>query len=163
MWHAADAARAAAKLGHVIIITKHALMPRPKIKRQIRIDDMPSNKIRRINEDVMRELSSLIRNVKDPRVRQGMISITRADVTGDLRYCKVYLSVLGEYDEKELIRGLKSASGYLRRGLGEALDLRYTPELIFEIDKSIEHGAHISKLLGGLDTQGKGADDHDDK
>lgn len=111
----------------------------------------------------MRVLSSLIRNVKDPRVRQGMLSITRADTTGDLRYCKVYLSVLGDYDERELIRGLKSASGYLRHELGAALSLRYTPELIFEIDKSIEHGAHISQLLSGLDTPGKGAENDDDK
>jgi ribosome-binding factor A len=80
-----------------------------------------------------------------------MISITRVDTTGDLRYSKVYLSVYGLQDEKELKKGLKSASGWLRHELGQALDLRYTPELIFELDKSIEYGAHINEIIAGLD------------
>lgn len=112
---------------------------------------MPSNKLGRINEDIQRALSSLLRNVKDPRVQQGMISITGVDTTGDLRYCKVYLSVLGLESEKELMRGLKSASGWLRRELGRALNLRGTPELIFQLDRSIEHGAHINSLLNSVD------------
>ena len=112
---------------------------------------MPSNKLQRTNEDIHRVLSSLLRNIKDPRVKQGMISITAVDTTGDLRYTKVYLSVLGLESEKEFMKGLKSASGYLRRELGGALSLRYTPEIIFELDKSIEHGAHIKAILNGLD------------
>ena len=111
---------------------------------------MPNNRIYRTNDDIQRVLSSLLRSIKDPRVNQGMISITRVDTTGDLRYSKVYLSVYGLQDEKALKKGLKSASGWLRHELGQSLDLRYTPELIFELDRSIEHGAHINDLIAGL-------------
>lgn len=111
---------------------------------------MASNRIGRTNDDLQRILSTLLRSVKDPRVNQGMLSITRVDVTGDLRYAKVYISVLGDVNEKELKKGLKSASGWLRRELGGSLSLRYTPELFFEIDHSIEHGAEISKLISDL-------------
>ena len=112
---------------------------------------MASIKISRINEDIHRILSVLLRNVKDPRVNQGMISITAVDTTNDLRYSKVYLSVLGLQSEKELMKGLKSAAGFLRHELGSALQIRYTPELIFALDKSIEHGAKISSLLNTLE------------
>ena len=112
---------------------------------------MASNRIGRTNDDVQRVLSTLLRSVKDPRVNQGMLSITRVDVTGDLRYAKVYISALGEnVNEKELRKGLKSASGWLRRELASSLSLRYTPELIFEVDHSIEHGAEINKLISDL-------------
>jgi ribosome-binding factor A len=111
-----------------------------------------NNKLERTNEDVRYVLSQLLPRVKDPRVQQGgLISITRAEVTGDLRYCKVYLSVLGELNEKEFKKGLRSAAPWLRRELGSSLDLRYTPELVFELDKSIEHGAHMSALINALD------------
>ncbi|MDD6188355.1 MAG: 30S ribosome-binding factor RbfA [Clostridiales bacterium] len=122
---------------------------------------MASNKIQRINEDIQRELSSLLRNIKDPRLQQGMISITGVDTTGDLRYSKIYISVLGSFDEKELKKGLKSASGYLRREIGSRLNLRYTPELIFEMDHSIERGAHISKLLNELEKSGGSNEDEE--
>jgi ribosome-binding factor A len=101
---------------------------------------MSSNKINRTNEDIQRVLATLLRNVKDPRVNQGMLSVTAVETTGDLRYSKVYLSVMGLESEKDLMKGLKSASGYLRRELGNSLQLRYTPELIFQLDKSIERG-----------------------
>ena len=123
---------------------------------------MASNKIQRINEDIQRELSGLLRNVKDPRLQQGMISITGVDTTGDLRYSKIYVSVLGQADEKELKKGLKSASGYLRRELGSILNLRYTPELIFEMDPSIARGAHISKLLNDLERKEKSEHEESD-
>lgn len=112
---------------------------------------MSSNKLARTNDDIQRVMSSLLRNVKDPRVQQGMISVTRVETTGDLRYSKIWLSVMGLKDEKEFKKGLKSASGWLRRELGSALDLRYTPELVFEVDHSIEYGAHISQLINSLD------------
>ena len=109
---------------------------------------MANNHIQRINDDIQFTLANLLRQVKDPRVQQGkLLSIVRCDTTGDLRYCKVYLSVLGEVNEKEMKKGLKSCSGWLRHELGSALSLRYTPELIFELDHSIEQGAHISRLL----------------
>ncbi len=111
---------------------------------------MASNRIGRINEEIQRELSGLFRNVKDPRVT-GMISITAVETTPDLRYAKVYVSMLDKSDTKEVIKGLKSAGGYLRRELGHALNLRYTPELSFEADDSIDKGAHILELIEKLD------------
>ena len=111
-----------------------------------------NNRIERTNDSVRYVLSQLLPRVKDPRVQQGgLISITRAEVTGDLRYCKVYVSVLGDVNEKDFKKGLKSAAPWLRHELGSALDLRYTPELIFELDKSIAHGAHINALIEKLD------------
>ena len=101
----------------------------------------------RINDDIQLALSSLLRQVKDPRVQQGMISVTRVETTGDLRYAKVWLSVLGELNEKEFKRGLKSCAPWLRRELGFSLSLRYTPELVFELDHSMEYGAKISRMI----------------
>ena len=107
---------------------------------------MASNRIGRINEEIQRELSSLIRTVKDPRV-SGMISVTAVNTTPDLKFCKVYISVLDKSDVAQVLKGLKSASGYLRRELGRALNLRNTPELTFVRDDSIQQGAHILEML----------------
>ena len=107
---------------------------------------MASNRIGRINEEIQRELASLIPNVKDPRVT-GMISVTAVDTTPDLRYAKIYISVLDKSDSAQVLKGLKSASGWLRRELGRALQLRYTPELTFVRDDSIDKGAHILDML----------------
>ena len=112
---------------------------------------MASNKLARTNDDIQFVLSQLLRQVKDPRVQQGMISVTRVETTGDLRYAKVWLSVLGMKDEKEFKKGLRSAAGWLRRELGSSMSLRYTPELVFEIDHSIEYGAHINQIINDLD------------
>lgn len=106
-----------------------------------------STRMGRINDDIQLALSSLLRSVKDPRVQQGMISVTRVETTGDLRYAKVWLSVLGELNEKEFKRGLKSCAPWLRRELGSSLSLRYTPELVFELDHSMEYGAKISRMI----------------
>ena len=108
---------------------------------------MASNKLQRINEDIQFALSTLIREVKDPRVQQGMISITATDTTGDMKFCKVYISVLGLQSEKDLMKGLKSAAPWLRRELGLRVKLRNVPEFIFQLDKSIEYGAHINSIL----------------
>ena len=108
---------------------------------------MAGNRINRINDEIQKELSALFRELKDPRVSQGMVSITRVDTTADLRYAKIYVSALDKGQEKEILKGLKSASGYLRRELGHTLQLRYTPELQFVGDDSIQHGAHILELL----------------
>ena len=112
---------------------------------------MASNKLARTNDDIQFVLSKLINEVKDPRIQQGMISVTRVETTGDLRYSKVWLSVMGMRDEKEFKKGLKSASGWLRRELGNSMNLRYTPELVFEVDHSIEYGAHINEVINSLD------------
>lgn len=109
---------------------------------------MASNRIGRINEEIQRILSEQIRHLKDPRVAQtGMVSITRVDTTGDLRYARIYVSTLDKSQEKDALKGLRSAAGFLRRELGVALQLRYTPELQFIGDDSIEHGAHILEIL----------------
>ena len=92
---------------------------------------MASNRINRINEEIMKELSSLLRTVKDPRVQDTMISITRVETTPDLRYTKVYVSFLQSDRAKQAMVGLKSAGGYLRRELGHALQLRYAPEIVW--------------------------------
>ncbi|MDR0917099.1 MAG: 30S ribosome-binding factor RbfA [Oscillospiraceae bacterium] len=114
---------------------------------------MANNRVPRTNEDVARALSVILRNIKDPRINQGMVSVTSASVTPDLKFCKVYVSVLGLTSEREFMRGIKSASGFIRRELSQSLNLRATPELTFVLDHSIEHGAHISKLLDELDIQ----------
>ena len=108
---------------------------------------MASNRIGRINAEIQQELSALLRTVKDPRVSDAMLTVTHVDTTGDLRYARVYISALDRTDEKELMRGLRSAAGYLRRELGSRLGLRYTPELQFFADDSIAHGAHILEML----------------
>lgn len=113
---------------------------------------MASNRIGRINEEIQRELSEQLRRLKDPRVSQtGMVSVTWVDTTGDLRYARVYISVLDKSQEKDVLKGLKSAAGFLRRELGRTLQLRYTPELQFLPDDSIQHGAHILEMLRDIE------------
>ena len=107
---------------------------------------MASNRIGRINEEVQRELAALIPTVKDPRVT-GLISVTGVDVTPDLKFAKVYISVLEKSGSEQVLKGLKSAAGYLRRELGRALNLRSTPELEFLQDDSMAKGAHILEML----------------
>lgn len=108
---------------------------------------MASNRINRINDEIRRELAELLRTVKDPRVSEAMLTITHVDTTPDLRYARVYLTALDRTGDKELMKGLKSAAGYLRRELGHRLTLHYTPELQFVADDSIAHGAHILDVL----------------
>ena len=122
---------------------------------------MPSNHLNRINEDIRLCMDKLLREVKDPRIHQGLMSVTACDAAGDLKTCKVYLSVLGLEDEKSLKQGLRSASGWIRRELGQRLRLRNTPELTFIIDHSIEEGAHINSILASLDIEPEEASDHD--
>ena len=113
---------------------------------------MASNRINRINEEIQKELSSLLRAVKDPRVQNTMISITRVETTPDLRYTKVYVSFLEEDRVKDAMAGLKSAGGYLRRELGRNLQLRYAPEIVWSLDDSITYGAQMLKLINSLET-----------
>lgn len=106
------------------------------------------DRIDRISEEVKKEVSKIIQNeLKDPRVPK-MVSVMSADVTRDLRYAKIYVSVLGsEQEENDAIEGLKSAAGFMRREIGHRLQLRYAPELLFELDHSIERGVYITKLI----------------
>ena len=112
---------------------------------------MASNLINRINEEIQKELSSLLRTVKDPRVQDTMISITRVETTPDLRYTKVYVSFLQEDRAEGAMKGLKSAAGYLRRQLGTNLKLRYAPEIVWALDDSITYGARMLKLINSLE------------
>lgn len=114
---------------------------------------MSSNRINRINEEIQKELSALLRTVKDPRVQDTMISITRVETTPDLRYTKVYVSFLQEERVKDAMAGLKSAAGYLRRQLGHNLQLRYSPEIVWSEDDSITYGARMMKLINSLEVK----------
>jgi len=118
---------------------------------------MASNRINRINEEIQKSLSDALRTVKDPRVSGTMISITRVETTPDLRWAKVCVSFLEEDKAAEAMKGLKSASGYLRREVGNDLKLRYTPELQWALDDSITYGAKLLKLINSLEVS------HDDE
>ena len=121
---------------------------------------MASNRINRINEEIQKELASAIRNLKDPRVAATMISITHVETTPDLRWAKVYVSFLDESKAKDALKGLSSAAGFLRRELGSALNLRYTPELQWALDDSITYGAKMLKLINSLEVK---SDDEPDQ
>lgn len=110
---------------------------------------MPKYRRARINDEVARVISEALREVKDPRVKDEIITITGCDVSGDLKFAKVYFSVYGVQPEKikEIKKGLYSAAGFLRRALAEKINLRITPELNFEYDNAMERGASISELL----------------
>ena len=113
---------------------------------------MPGHKLGRITEDVKRELSAILREVKDPRVKDCFLSIVRVEVTNDLSYCTVYVSAMEGLDRaKTAVQGLRSASGFLRRELGRRLQLRHVPELIFKATDSIEYSANISRILHDLE------------
>ncbi len=112
---------------------------------------MPSNKLQRINDDIRRVMSDLLREIKDPRVAQGLISVVSVDTSSDLGHCTVFVSIFGEnVSEKEFKKGVRSASGWLRRELSSRLSLRHTPELSFVLDDSISHGARINEIINSL-------------
>ncbi|MEF9951225.1 MAG: 30S ribosome-binding factor RbfA [Clostridium sp.] len=112
---------------------------------------MAFNRTVRLSEEIRKILSDIIQNnIKDPRV-PILTTVTRVDVTRDLRYAKAYISVFGDKEAKEkCIQGLRSAAGYIRREVGSKIKVRYTPEIIFEIDESLEHGLHINKILSDI-------------
>lgn len=105
----------------------------------------------RINDEIQRELSVLIRSeVKDPRIGT-LTSVIRTETTSDLKFCKVYVSVLGDKEEKEnVMKGLKNAGGYLRHMLAERVNLRNTPELIFKLDESVEYAVRMNAIINEI-------------
>ncbi len=107
-----------------------------------------SHKNQRVNGEVQRELSRIISHeIKDPRINP-MTSVTDVIVTPDLKYCKAFISVLGDKESaEETLAGLRSASGYIRRELARSINLRNTPELTFVVDNSIEYGIEMSKKI----------------
>ena len=116
---------------------------------------MASKRIAGINQEIQKELSNLLRTVKDPRVQDTMISITRVETTPDLRFTKVYVSFLKEQKAADAMKGLKSAAGYLRRQIAANLQLRHAPEIQWALDDSITYGAKMLALINSLDTGSK--------
>ena len=111
----------------------------------------------RINDETVKALSVIIREVKDYRVSGAFVSITGAEVTPDLKFAKVYFSAMGS-DSKEVKKGLESANGFIRRRLAETLNLRITPELKFYEDTSMEYGANSSRLLNKIEPELRAAE-----
>ncbi|OPJ57135.1 30S ribosome-binding factor RbfA [Alkalithermobacter paradoxus] len=107
---------------------------------------------KRISEEIKKVVSKLIlQDIKDPRVT-SLVSVVDVDVTSDLKYAYVYISVLGS-EKNNTLDGLKNASGFIRREVGKQIKLRYTPEIIFKLDESIEKGIHMSRLIQNLHLQ----------
>ena len=120
---------------------------------------MAGHRLQRITEDIHRELTAIVRELKDPRVQQGLLSIVRVDVTNDLSYCTVYVSAMQGFEQaKTAQQGLTSASGFIRRELGHRLKLRHVPQLTFTATDSIAYGAGISKLIDDLNGEKRHAD-----
>ena len=114
---------------------------------------MASNRINRINEEIQKSLASALRSVKDPRVADALISITRVETTPDLHYTKVFVSILQEDKAADAMKGLKSASGFLRRQLGSDVRLRCVPEIVWALDDSIVYGAKLLELINSLEVK----------
>lgn len=110
-----------------------------------------NTRINRINDEILKELSQIIRaELKDPRIG-SMTSVIRVETTSDLRYCKVLVSVLGGDEEKEsVMKGLKNAAGYIRRLIAQRINLRLTPEFIFKLDESAEYAIHMGQLMSKI-------------
>ncbi len=125
---------------------------------------MANYRMIRINEETVRVLSAVIREVKDPRVSGAFVSITGADVSRDLKYAKIYWSALSDTgNEKETAAGLRSCAGFLRKRLAEELNLRVTPELSFCRDRSAQNGAHISSILREIGVTSGESEDNEEK
>ena len=124
---------------------------------------MSYQRIDRISEEVRREVDAIIReDLNDPRV-DGTFSVTRAEVTGDLRFAKIYVSVLEDDKRDGLMEALKNAKGYIRRALGKRMIIRYSPELIFVSDKNIEYGVHIAKVLADVTAREQSAPEQNEE
>ena len=109
---------------------------------------MANQRLTRINEEMKKEISEIIRTeIKDPAVQDVMISVVAVDTTNDLKTAKVYVSVLQDHKKQEALAGLQKAQGFIRREIARRINLRNTPELIFKLDESIERGIEMSKLI----------------
>ncbi len=122
---------------------------------------MPYDRIERINEEIKKELSTIIRELKDPRISL-MTSVVLTHVTKDLRHAKAFISVLGSKEEQnKTLEALEKASGFIRKEIGHRVNLRYTPEFSFVLDNSIEHGVRISELINKVISSEKGQGNND--
>ena len=116
----------------------------------------------RINDEMQKELMVILRGVKDPRVSDAFVSVTAVDVTPDLKFAKVYYSCLSG-NKKDVAKGLRQASGYMRTQLARTLNLRMTPELTFIEDASVEHGSRIAKILENMEFHDEVLEDSEDE
>lgn len=124
---------------------------------------MSYQRIDRISEQVRREVDRIIReDLSDPRI-QGTYSVTRADVTRDLRYAKIYVSILEEENCKPMMAALKKAAGFVRHQLGEQMIIRYAPEILFELDNNIEYGIHIASVLKQVQAEEDAGEESDEE
>jgi ribosome-binding factor A len=119
---------------------------------------MPKYRRGRINDEMQKETAAILREVKDPRVKEAFVSVTGAEVTADLKYAKIFYSAL-RGEDKEIARGLKSCAPFIRGELAKRLNLRITPELTFIRDTSLQHGAHIATLLHQIEAERPQAED----
>jgi len=115
----------------------------------------------RVNEEITKALAEILRNVKDPRVATAFVSVTAVDCSADLKFAKVYYSVMGERRKGDTQKGLENATGFIRTQLARMLNLRITPELKFIPDDSMKHGAHISSLMKQVEEELAAADARD--
>ncbi len=114
---------------------------------------MSYQRIDRISEQVRREVDTIIREqLSDPRIK-GTFSVTRAEVTRDLRYAKIYVSILEEDNREPMMTALKKAAGFVRHELGQSMIIRYAPEILFTLDQNIEYGLHIASVLKRVEVQ----------
>jgi len=118
---------------------------------------MSVQRLNRISEEIKKEISHIIMNeLKDPRV-SAMCSVTSVETTPDLKYAKVFVSIFGSQEEREnTLKGLKNAGGFIRKKLGDAMKIRYVPEIHFALDESIEHGARIAQILNDINKREEG-------
>ena len=121
----------------------------------------PAFKSNRINEEIRRNLAEILREVKDPRL-PSMLSIVSVDVSKDVKSAKVHLSYFGDCNEKECLKILNSAKGFIRKQLGDKISFRNTPELFFVLDNSIRYGAHINEIIKGFSKTESTPDGEDD-
>ena len=121
---------------------------------------MANYRIGRINDQMKKEIAGILRDIKDPRVSGSFVSVTGCEVTSDLKFAKVYYSVLTG-DRKDVAKGLKSSAGFIRRQIAQNMNLRITPELTFVEDNSIEYGAKIEKILRGIEITPEAGDEPD--
>ncbi|HHP51409.1 MAG TPA: 30S ribosome-binding factor RbfA [Moorella mulderi] len=121
-----------------------------------------SIRVGRVAEQIKKEVAAILRNeLKDPRLEAGLISITDVELSKDLRHAKIYVSIYGTEEQKnEAMEGLERATGFVRREIGKRLSLRYTPEIAFKLDPSIERGDRIHRLLVQVKAEEKGHGEH---
>ncbi|HCF83077.1 MAG TPA: 30S ribosome-binding factor RbfA [Ruminococcaceae bacterium] len=126
---------------------------------------MPNFNIKRLNEDILRELSAAVAGVKDPRVAKAFVTVTRTELTSDLSYCKVWVACMGGTERTEkACEGMKAASGYFKKCIAARVRMRKMPELIFIPDNSLEYSEHIEEIISKLPkpVEEKGSDDNDE-